>query len=273
MRDATLALAPRKLVDGRPDHAGGGDVWQQVGVALLRVQDGKQKRRGPVGVRAVRQRLGGRIEGLAATAVEVHPHGVDRVVEQTRWVVVDGDPLLVRLLPEARIGREQDVGLAVMGGDPLPGARRAARPDRDTDCLVADAGVGLLAGIELRTAVRLVGELVRENQLIVVAETVEGSDWVGVVGPALVTRYVTLDRPRFSPVQGFVEAQDVVIALRAGEPLGRANQVIRVGGVDLDVGFRVVFDQHGGRCREAGVAPLLGGIRTQILTCGGRAIA
>ncbi len=157
--------------------------------------------------------------------------------------------------------------------DPLPRARRAVRPDRDADRLVADAGVGLLAGVELHASVRLVVELVREEQLIVVAEAVEGPDWVRVVGPALVTRYVALDRPSFSPVPGLVEAQNVVITLRAGEPLGRANQVPRVGRVDLDVGFRVVVDQHRGRGREPGVAPLLSGIRPQILTCGRRAIA
>src|SRR5260370_34368201 len=102
-----------------------------------------------------------------------------------------------------------------MGGDPLLGVRRAMRPDRDTDCLVADAGIGFLAGVELLASVRLVVELVREDQLIVVAEAVEGPDWVRVVGPALVTRYVTLDGPRFSSVQGLVEAQDVIIALSA----------------------------------------------------------
>src|SRR5258708_18547020 len=157
--------------------------------------------------------------------------------------------------------------------DPLPRARRAVRPDRDADCLVADAGVGFLASAELLGSVRLVIELVREDHLIVVAEAVEGPDWVRVVGPALVTRYVTLDRPRFPSIQGFVEAEDMVIALCAGEPLARANQVSRIGWVDLDVGFRVVVDQHGGGSRKPGVAPLLGGIRPQILTCGGRTIA
>src|SRR5712692_4482995 len=220
VRDAALALLPRKLVHGRPHHARGSDVWQQVGVVLLRVQDGKQQRRGPVGVGAVRQRPGSRIEGLAANPVEVHPHGVDGVVERAPWVVVYGDPLLVRLLSEAGVGREQDVRLAVVRCDPLPGARRAVRPDRDADSLVADAAVGLLAGVELLASVLgLVVELVREDQLIVVAEAVEGPDWVSVVGPALVTRYVALDRPRFSPVPGLVEAQNVVITLRAGEPL------------------------------------------------------
>src|SRR5260370_11103929 len=153
-----------------------------------------------------------------------------------------------------------------MGGDPLPGARRSVRPDRDADCLVADAGVGFLASAELLGSVRLVVELVRKNQLIIVAEAIEGPDWVGVVGPALVTRYVTLDGPRFSSVQGLVEAQDVIIALSAGEPLGRANQVSGVRRFDLDVGFRVVVDRHGGRCLEPGVAPLLAGIRPQIPT-------
>src|SRR5216684_6234124 len=129
-----------------------------------------------------------------------------------------------------------------MGGDPLPGARRAMRPDRDTDCLVADAGVGLLAGVELLASVRLVVELVREDQLIIVAEPIEGSDWVCIVGPTLVTRYVTLDGPRFSPVPGLVEAENVVITLRAGKPFGRPNHVPRVGRVDLNVGFRVVVD-------------------------------
>src|SRR5260370_7233301 len=126
-RDATFALAPRKLVHGSPHHARGGDVWQQVGVELLGVQKGKWQRCWPIRVRAVRQRLGSRIEGLAARTVEVHPHGVDRVVERTRWVVVDGDPLLVRLLPEARIRREHYVRLAVMRSDPLQGDRKSTR--------------------------------------------------------------------------------------------------------------------------------------------------
>src|SRR5713226_3310587 len=274
VRDAALALLPRELVDAGPHHARGRDVWQQVGIVLLRVQDGKQQGRGPVGVRAVRQGLGSRIEGLAAKAVEVHPHGINRVVERARRVVVYGDPLLVRLLAEARIGREHDVRQPVMSRDPLPRASRTVRPDRDADSLVADAGVGLLAGVELLASVLgLVIEFVREDQLIVVAEAVEGSDGVSVVGPALVTRYVPLHRPCFSAVPGLVEAQHVVIALRTGEPLGRANHVPRIGRVNLDVGFRVVVDQHGGRCREPSVASLLSGIRPLILTRGGRAVA
>src|SRR5260370_7439600 len=65
----------------------------------------------------------------------------------------------------------------------------------------------------------------------------------------------------------------MVITLRAGKPFGRANHVPRVGRVDLNVGFRVVVDQHGGRCREPGVAPLLSDIRSGILARGCRAIA
>src|SRR5260370_38296307 len=65
----------------------------------------------------------------------------------------------------------------------------------------------------------------------------------------------------------------MVITLRAGKPFGRANSGPWVGRVDLNVGFRVVVDQHRGRCREPGVAPLLSDIRSGILARGCRAIA
>ena len=126
--------------------------------------------------------------------------------------------------------------------DPLPRARGAVWANRDADRLIGYAGIGLLAGVELHASVRLVSKLVRENQLIIVSEAVEGPDWVGVVGPTLVTGYVTLDGPCFPSIEGFVEAQDMVIAFRAGKPFGRANQVIRIGWVHLNVGFRVVVD-------------------------------
>src|SRR5207245_7784529 len=70
------------------------------------------------------------------------------------------------------------------------------------------------------------------------------------------------DRPGLAPVEGLVEAQDVVVALRAHDPLGRSDQVLRVRGVDPDVRFGVVFDQFGVRCGIPGVASDLGGIRT-----------
>src|SRR6266581_2656263 len=65
----------------------------------------------------------------------------------------------------------------------------------------------------------------------------------------------------------------MVITLRAGKPFGRANHVPRVGRVDLNVGFRVVVDQHRGRCREPRFAPLLSDIRSGVLARGCRAIA
>ena len=141
---------------------------------------------------------------------------------------------------------------------------------RHRDHLRGLRGIGLLVGIdrEVVCAVAVVEELVAEDQRVVVAVAVEGSDRVRVVGPALIARDVTLDGPVGAAIERLIEAEHVVVALGADEPLGRADQMARIGRVDPDVGFRVVLDQHRGRGRVAGIAAGLGRIGTLVLAGG-----
>src|SRR5712692_3560830 len=65
------------------------------------------------------------------------------------------------------------------------------------------AGVRFLVrvGLEVMRAVSVVIELVGQDQLVIVAEPVEGAHRVGVVGPTFVAGYVALDRPGRATVE------------------------------------------------------------------------
>src|SRR6202043_35802 len=79
---------------------------------------------------------------------------------------------------------------------------------------------------------------------------------------------VSLDRPGLAAIPGLVEAEKMVVAFGANDPLAGADQVFRVGGIDPDVRLRMILDQHRRRGDEAGVAPRLAGIRPQRLARG-----
>jgi len=72
-------------------------------------------------------------------------------------------------------------------------------------------------------AILVVEELVGQDELIVVPIAVEGSDRVGVIGPALVAWDMPLDAPGRAAIEGLVESQQVVVTLSADEPLGGAE--------------------------------------------------
>ena len=94
-------------------------------------------------------------------------------------------------------------------------------------------------------AVLLVIEHVRQHEGVKVPPLVERTDGVGVVRPALVARDVALDIPRQSAVEGLVEAEEMVVALRVDEPLALPDQVHRVRGVDANVRLGVILhEQH-----------------------------
>ena len=108
--------------------------------------------------------------------------------------------------------------------------------DGDRDGLGGVRGIGLPIRVDLIALhIAVVEELVRKNQRVEVAESVERADRVGVVAPAFVSRDVALDGPGEATVPGLVEPEHVVVALRAREPLGLADQVIGIHRVDPDV--------------------------------------
>src|SRR5207248_5744593 len=114
--------------------------------------------------------------------------------------------------------------------DPLRRRGGAMRPHRDGDHLGRLHGIRLLrlADGEVVAPVRVIEELVRKVELVIVAEAVERADRVGVVGPTFVPRYVTLHRPRRATIKRLVEAGQVVVTLGADEPLDRADQMQRI---------------------------------------------
>ena len=67
-------------------------------------------------------------------------------------------------------------------------------------------------------------------------------------------------RPGLAAVPGLVEADQVVVALGADEPLARADHVLRVQRIDPDVGFGMVGHEHGRRRRVGRPAADLGRI-------------
>src|SRR5581483_8627303 len=130
-----------------------------------------------------------------------------------------------------------------------------------------------LADRVVLAAVALVEELVRQVDLVVVAEAVERPDRVGVVRPSFVAGYVSLHGPRLSAVERLVEAEQVVVALRAHDPLGRADQMPWIRGIDSDVGLGVILHELRRTRRIPRVAAGLRWIRrscTRVLA-GGRA--
>ena len=115
--------------------------------------------------------------------------------------------------------------------------------------------VVVLVGPEL-----VVVELVRQDKRGEVAPRVERADRIRVVGPAFVARDVTLDRPRLAAVERLVEPEQVVVALAVDEPFALGNEMLRIGRVDADVGFRMILDAH------RRIAHVLGRVRPQFLT-------
>ena len=107
------------------------------------------------------------------------------------------------------------------------------------------------------TAGARVIELVGQDQRVIVAKGVEGPDGIRIVRPALVAGDVSLDWPGLAAIPGLVEAEKMVVAFGANDPLAGADQVFRVGGIDPDVRLRMILDQHRRRGDEAGVAPRL----------------
>ena len=207
-------------------------------------RDRERLRCGPRGVRAVSARIRVRHVRDRREGMEVDPHGVDPVEMRACRIRVDRYPLLVRLVADGVVARD-DVRLAVGGRDPLCRRCRAVWSHRHGDDLGGLHGIGLLRlpDCEVVAAVALVEELVRQVELVVVAEAVEGADGVGVVGPAFVPRHMTLHGPRLAAVERLVEAKEVVVALGAHDPLGRADQMLRIRRIDADVGFGVILHQ------------------------------
>ena len=80
-------------------------------------------------------------------------------------------------------------------------------------------GLALRGQGEVMAPVRVVEELVVQQELVVITEPVEGADWVGTIRPALVAGDVPLDVPGLAAVEGLVEAERVVVAFRAVKPL------------------------------------------------------
>ena len=194
--------------------------------------------------------------------MEVDPHRVDPVVVRARRIRVDGDPLLVRLVADGVVARD-DVRLPVRRRDPLIRSFRGVRTHRHRDRLGGLHAVRLLrlADRVIVAAVAPVEELVREVDLVVVAEAVERADGVRVVRPSFIPRHVPLHGPRLAAVEGFVEAEQVVVPLRAHDPLGRADQMPRIRRIDADVGLRVILHELRRTRRIAGVAAGLRRIR------------
>src|SRR5713101_6173173 len=87
-------------------------------------------------------------------------------------------------------------------------------------------------------SVSVVIELVGQDQLVIVAEPVEGTHRIGVVGPAFVTWNVALDRPRGAAVPRLVEILDQV--RRGGGEPGVASHLGRIlpGGAGVLAGGR-----------------------------------
>ena len=222
----------------------------------------------PVGLRV---RIGDE-RGRREQPVEDNPHRVDPVVVRAGRIRVDRDPLLVRLAADAVVGGDE-VRVAVDGRPPAGRVRGPVRPHRDGDHLGRLHGIRLLrlADGEVVAPVRVIEELVRKVELVIVAEAVERADRVGVVGPTLVPRHVTLHRPRRATIERLVEAGQVVVTLGADEPLDRADQMQRISRVDTNVRLGMVLDQLRRSRGIARVAPSLRRVRprgARVLTRG-----
>src|SRR6266567_2939378 len=84
---------------------------------------------------------------------------------------------------------------------------------------------------------------------------------------------MALNRPGRPSVEGLEEAEQVVVAFGADEPLDGADEVVGVGGIDPDVRFGVILHEHWGGRWIAGIAPALGRVRPQVLSGVARAAA
>src|ERR1700682_1516932 len=183
---------------------------------------------------------------FAAVAVEVDVHHVDPVVVGIggsigpNCIAVDRDPFLVRFLARAGVGREDIVGVTVVSGDPRARSACSTRADRDRDRLVWNRRVGLVADLVFLVARAVVEELIWKERLVIVAVGVEGAHRIGIVGETFITRNVPHRRPGLTTVEGLVETNQVVVALGAGEPLGRSDEMVWIRRIHPDIRFGVV---------------------------------
>src|SRR6266404_7917104 len=134
-----------------------------------------------------------------------------------------------------------------MGGDPTRGrslaGQRRGRMDGHRHSLRRDPWIDLVRAIVVLVEPEfVVVELVRQDKRIEVAPRVERADRIRVVGPAFVTWDVTVDRPRLAAVERLVEPEQVVVALAVDEPFALGDEMLRIRGVDADVGLRMILD-------------------------------
>src|SRR5258708_19275545 len=107
-------------------------------------------------------------------------------------------------------------------------------PHRHPDDLSRLAWIRFLGSpdIEVMRAIAVVEELVGQNEFVVISEAVECANRIGIVGPALIARDMTLDRPGLAAIERLVEAEQMVVALRTDNPLGVADQVFGIGRIN-----------------------------------------
>ena len=173
---------------------------QQVGVRRAGVLARQPLRCAPVGVRAIWPRLRRRHIGVAhlPREAERHEHRIDRVEVRAVPIRIDSDPLFVWFLALVVVNQDK-VRAAVMSGDPVGRKFRPCRPNGDRHSLRRHRRVGQFALlVQLAPSAggaTRVGELIRQDQRVVVAVTIESTDRVRVVGEALVAGNVPLHRP------------------------------------------------------------------------------
>src|SRR6202030_4513133 len=98
-----------------------------------------------------------------------------------------------------------------------------ARRERDRFGRDARVRFLVLIGLEVVTAGARVIELVGQDQRVIVAKGVESPDGIRIVRPALVAGDVSLDRPGLAAIPGLVEAEKMVVAFGANDPLAGAD--------------------------------------------------
>src|SRR5438132_279180 len=129
----------------------------------------------------------------------------------------------------------------IVGEVPLRGGNRAMWPNSRGDGFAGKRGIRQRrAVIEHLKAKFVIRELIRQQHGVVVAEGVESTHRVRIVGETFVTGNMTLHRPSFAAVERFVKALQVVVALGTNEPFGLPDQMIGVGGIDSKVRLAVV---------------------------------
>src|SRR5947207_8488889 len=126
---------------------------------------------------------------------EQNPHRIDAAEEWAARVRVDRDPLFVWFASLAVVRRD-DVGLAVVRGDPLIRGRCTLRAHGGRDQLGSDRWIRLAVLVDLEAVgVALIEELVRQDERVKVAVRIESPDRVGVVRPSFISGYVALNGP------------------------------------------------------------------------------